>query len=93
LTIGKYSIGAHHKQFAYEPQLTKTDVLRKAQHISKKRHTSMICNFGGDRSLDLSAFGKESNEMLFENTSDHDLLLRIPDNLSTNAISAMGSVP
>jgi hypothetical protein len=33
LTIGKYSIGAHHKQFAYDPQLKKIDVLRKAEHI------------------------------------------------------------
>jgi hypothetical protein len=86
LTIGKYSIGAHHKQFAYDPQLKKVDILRKAEHISKKRYTSAICNFGGDRSLDLSAFGKESNEMLYENISDHDLLLRIYDEKITGLI-------
>jgi hypothetical protein len=46
----------------------------------------MICNFGGDRSLDLSAFEKKSHAMLFENSSDHDLLLRIYDEKITGLI-------
>ena len=84
LTIGKYSTGTHHKQFEFAPQLKKVDVLRGAEHVSKGRYTSAVYSFSNNKSLELPIL--DCRSMLFENSSEHDLLLRIHENYMTGHI-------